>query len=77
MSSQTSGGRFQAIFGAVVETIKTLKGSKPRMVMFASGFMLVVLAVFLRSESELLVAAGVLILLLLAVDLARGGTVAD
>lgn len=77
MSSASKGGRFEAVFGSVVETIETLKGSKPRMVMFAAGFILIVMAVFLRSLSEVLVVAGIAIMLILVIDLARGGTVAD
>lgn len=77
-SNSEGGGRFQAVFGPVIEIIKALRGSKPRMLIFASGFVLVVMAILLGPDlSRWVTAAGIAILAILVVDLARGGTVAD
>lgn len=77
MSSKSEGGRLQAVFGSMVNTIDTLKGSKPRLLIFASAFVMIVMSLFVGPYSGLLVLSGIVVFFILVIDLARGGTIAD
>lgn len=77
MSSRSKSSRIQALLGSAVQLIEALKGSKPRVVIFASGFVLLLMAPVLGDLTELLIVAAIAIFVILVIDLVRGGTLND
>lgn len=62
---------------ALLDVLGVVRESGPRTAMFAAGIVLLLSAVVLRRYAAYLVGAGILAFLILVVDLARGGTIAD
>lgn len=79
MSSNTEGGRLRVVTEFVLNTIETVKGSKPRILAFAAGLVLIMAALVSPGEIRPLIFSvfGVLCLSALVGDVLRGGTISD
>lgn len=79
MSSNTEGGKLRVVTDFVLNTIETVKGSKPRILAFSAGFVLIMVALVNPGtlQSQLLTVFGVLCLVALVADILRGGTIRD